>query len=230
MAEPANVVVGMVSDVLIPNDFVNALLSLLAQRHSVIRNRVIHVQGFAGRLDVGRHIVAKTFLENTDADYLLTLDTDMVFSPKDFDELVRSAVQSEQPAILSGLYPRLDGSFCVFDLEDQGYVPAEQGAVQAVRFYQAGAVGLGFCLIPRAILEDMQGATGSPLPWFEVGAEGPGRLADDTSFCYRATQLGYEVYVNTQVRIGHLKMVTMFPREASPELAVVEKKLLVPDA
>jgi hypothetical protein len=223
-----NIVVGFISSDRVPADFVASLLSLLAQRSADIKNRVIHVQGFAGRLDVGRHIVAKTFMEQTDGEYLLMLDDDTVFGVHDYDRLIQAAENLENVGdIVSGLYARIDGTLCVFDLTDEGYKPTSPNLLAAQRFYPAGAVGLGFCLVHREVFDSLSKRAATALPWFEIGAEGPGRLADDTSFCYRAVQAGFSVFVDTKTQIGHSKTVTMYPKIEST-LTVPEKKLVVP--
>jgi hypothetical protein len=226
-----NVAIGFISDDKIDSEFVTSLLALLAQRGGDFRGRVIHTSGLAGRLDVGRHIVVDAFLSKTDADYLLMLDDDTVFTVKDYDELLRSVKAADELCIVSGLYTRRDGSFCVFDLTEDGYTPVSPEMLLGHKFYAAGAVGLGFSIVPRQVFERIvEAQPGQNLPWFENGAAGPGRLADDTSFCFRASESDIPVYVNTEVRVGHIKSVVMYPRLESQLVVPPEKKLIVPGA
>lgn len=229
---PPSVVLGFVADTLVETDFVTSLLNVTAVRHDQIKGRVITTQGYAGRLDIGRHIIASAFLNSTDADYLVMVDSDVVFTLKDYDELLRSAVDAVVPSIISGLYARHDGSFCVFDLIDNGdedvWTPVGGEELSHNRFYEAAGVGMGFVCIPRSVLEKIaEGHEDRPLPWFDNTAKGPGRMADDTSFCWRATSSGIKIFVNTQVQVGHLKTVAMYPK-LDPTLMVAEKKLIVP--
>jgi hypothetical protein len=225
----ASVVVGFVSDNLLPTEFVSCLLSLLAQRADQIQNRVIQVNGFAGRLDIGRHIVANTFMDGTDADYLLMLDTDMVFEVKDYDRLVTGMEKANgDDCVISGLYARQDGSFCVFDLDDQ-FVPTPQETLQGKRWYEAAGFGLGFCMVPRNVFARIQKGSGDvDLPWFQMGEVEGVRVADDTSFCLRAMEAEVPLFVDMEIQVGHLKTVSMYPKVDPPALAAVEKKLIVP--
>ena len=220
----ASVVVGFVSDNLLPTEFVSCLLSLLAQRADQIQNRVIQVNGFAGRLDIGRHIVVNTFVEGSDADYLLMLDTDMVFDVKDYDRLVNGMDKANGDAcVISGLYYRADGTPCVFDRNEAGFAPVRPEVLQGKRWYEAAGFGLGFCLVPRTVLERMN--DGSDLPWFQIGEEDGIRVVDDTSFCYRASKLDVPLFVDMEIQVGHLKTVTMYPK-VEPAIKVPE--LIVP--
>ena len=224
--ESLNVALGFVADAKVDTEFLTSLLNVVAQRQDQIQGRVITTQGFAGRLDIGRSIVATAFLERTDADYLVMVDSDMVFDVKHYDELVRGSKRGGG-SITSGLYARNDGSLCVFDLTDEGYRITDPTKLMAVtRYYEAGAVGMGFICIPRRVLVKMQEAMPDhPLPWFENGAEGPGRLADDTSFCWRASEVDEQVYVDVTIQVGHLKTVAMFPKIESQ---LVKPGLVVP--
>lgn len=225
--EPHNVVLGFVADSTLETDFVTSLLNVVAQRHDQIKGRVISTTGYAGRMDVGRHLVASAFLEATDGDYLVMVDPNTVFDVKNYDELVRSAVDASLVSIVSGLYAREDGTFCVFNQTPDGYAPTPADTLSRHKFYDADAVGLGFVCIPRAILESLKESVDSALPWFDNTADGPGHLDDATSFCWRATEAGFHVFVNTQVQVGRLKTVAMYPRMES-QLKAVEKKLIVP--
>lgn len=207
-----NVAIGYICGDSVDSEFVQSLLSLTAQRGSHIKGRVIQTRGFSGRLDVGRHMVAQIFMDRTDADYLLMLDSDIVFTVEDYDELLRASTQAAEPSIVSGVYPREDGSLCVYDLTDEGYRLTDPTNLMHTKFYEAGAVGMGFCMIPRVVLEELNKDTDTLLPWFDQTIDGPGRLADDTSFCYRCSDIGVPVYVDTQVQVGHVKTAIMMPK------------------
>lgn len=232
--EADNVAIGIVSDETVPVDFLACLLSLMNQRIYDIRNRVIQARGYVGRLDIGRSTVAKVFLEQTDADYLLMLDTDMVFGVKEYDMLKQSLKNTDKPSVLSGLYFQIDGQPCVFEeTEDGTLANVIPQTLAKHRFYRAASVGLGFTMAPRTVFEKIaeQAYDDSPLPYFDNTARGHADqpLADDSSFCVRANDAGCPVYVDTKVQIGHLKTVTMFPRlPDKPQLEVPEKKLIVP--
>lgn len=221
----ANVAIGVIADDKVDSDFVRCLLQLLGQRGGDIKGRVVYTQGAAGRLDVARHVVTASFMNQTDADYLLWLDADMQFTIQDYDHLVeaaREAEKKEQPCLISGLYARTDGSFCVFDLEDSRYHAVDPHNLAGRRWYEPDGVGLGFCIVPRTLFLDLGGPTDdNRLPWYEnAGVE-----ADDTSLCRRAKEAGYQIFVDLNIKLGHLKTVAMYPQ--IPE-GIQKPELIVP--
>jgi hypothetical protein len=226
--DSGGVVIGTITDDLIPAEFFSQVLELLGTRTQLFKNRVIHVRGFVGRLDIGRSAVASTFLDKTDGEFLLFIDDDMVFETKDFDTLFSGTHMWEEPAVLSGIYAKQDGSLAHADWTEDGDLKPLEPTDFKSRYRKQGAGGLGFCLIPRVILEAMR-PQNQPLPWFDQTEPGPGkaRMADDTSFFWRIWDR-YPAYLDTKVLVGHRKKVAMYPKIAVEELAVPKKELIVP--
>ena len=90
----------------------------------------------------------------------------------------------------------------------------KDGHTKTVKDFRNGSVisvdvaGLGFMLTHREVLEKMAAAHFSQYrPWFDNSALGPAGqpLADDSSFCARAKELGYNILVDTAVVLGHIK-------------------------
>lgn len=224
------VAIGFLADQTVDAQFVSSLLAVLAQRPTQTKGRVIQVQGFAGRLDIGRHYVAQIFLDQTTADYLLMVDSDMVFTVEDFDTIIKDVTSVEEPALISGLYVRENGSMCAFDLVDGKLQPVDPTNLVHSRWYDPASVGLGFTAVRRDLLQNLRELDeDNPMPWFNSAQEGwPGvRMADDSSFCYNVTAAGYKLTLDTDIKVGHLKSVTMMPKLESA-LVTPEKGLVVP--
>jgi GT2 family glycosyltransferase len=197
MAE--RVVLGVVYDSVMDAPFVWSLFELTRQRRENVAG-AISIEGFSGRLDAKRNHVAKQFLERTTCDWLLTLDTDMVFTPEDFDTLLASADPVERP-IVTGIYfvnerpPRaaianlVDGSIkSVPDWEEHKLFPVDY-------------CGSGFMLIHRSVLEKL-----GDDPYRQDIASPSGTLVtEDYAFCERAREAGFPVHANPDVFIGHVK-------------------------
>lgn len=160
-----------------------------------------------------RSIVATHFLEETDADVLLTIDSDISFSP---DHAMHICKQAEElQAIVVGAYntrsfdkrkPTSElwpGQQVVFG-NDPSPVSIKYGAS-------------GFMAIHRSVLAKL--AEGMPLlhanaawrfyPFYhtEIVDEphvGPILLSEDFAFCAKAREAGFETYLNPAVRLGHL--------------------------
>lgn len=211
----AGTAIGFIADHQVDTEFVSCLLGLLRQRQDEFQARVIQSRGYAGRLDVGRSAIFEAFLRGTDADYLLCLDSDMVFEAADYDRL-KAGLELSPHAIVSGLYTQIDGQPCVFkETADGVFVNVHPTELSGKRWYPAASAGLGFTLVSRATLEDIREMMGEdyPLPFSDNTARGPADqpLADDSSFFYRARLAGWELYVDTKTTIGHLKQVAMYP-------------------
>lgn len=165
-----------------------------------------------------RNALAAQFLEGS-CTHLLFVDSDMVFTPA---QVIRLMSHSE--AIVGGLYSQkqLKNSFNI-----QGRIGDDvRDWVMQVR-----RVGTGFLSIRRDVLEAMISAFGSEIEYIHAGyglGEGhrqwnffgvgvrldedgiPRLFSEDFYFCERARELGFKVYVDLRVILGHIGQVT-FP-------------------
>lgn len=67
------------------------------------------------------------------------------------------------------------------------------------------AVGTGFLLIRDQVFRRMSD------PWFRCGKVHPEVIAEDFDFCLRAAELGFPIYLDPRVHIGHLTSVIVWP-------------------
>lgn len=160
-----------------------------------------------------RSIVATHFLTETDADVLLTIDSDISFNPDQAMHICEQA--NDLGAIVVGAYNTR--SF------DKKKPTSELWPGQQVTFandptpvsIKYGASG--FMAISRKVLEVL--AQGMPLlhagqawqfyPFYhtEIADDpqaGPILLSEDFAFCEKARRVGFETYLNPAVRLGHL--------------------------
>ena len=200
---PDAVTIGVMADHHLDFVMVRDLVKLIHDRWNEIGGRVIWAIGDVGHLDIGRNRVAENFLKETTSEWLLWLDTDMSFRATDFDALYHRGA-----SIVSGLYYRDTDppTPCMFRYKD--------GHAKVLKDFRPGAMvsvdvaGMGFMLTHREVLEKMAAARFSQYrPWFDNSALGPAGqpLADDSSFCARAKELGYNILVDTAVVLGHIK-------------------------
>ena len=178
--------------------FVWSLFNLTRKREDQIIG-AISVGGGAGRLDNARNEVAKRFMR-LNSEWLLTLDTDMVFSVENFDALLASADPDFAP-IVSGIYfvderpPRAaaantvdDSIKSISDWEDDKLIHVEW-------------CGAGFMLIHRSVFEKL----GDEPYRQDIVAPSGALVGEDYSFCERARQAGFTIQVNPSVFVGHVK-------------------------
>ena len=146
-----------------------------------------------------RNKLAQTAIQ-MDTDYIFWLDSDMVFNP-DILERMMNTMQEKKLDILSGLYFRrvppytavlfdkleiVDGK-CEFTNFDE--VPQEM--------FKAGGVGFGCVLMKTDVAFDVYSEY---LDMFSPIAS----VGEDLSFCWRARQCGYDIWVDPSVKLGHV--------------------------
>lgn len=195
---------GITHDELIHALFMNCVLKL---KNSRDLGPTIMVLGGPGNLDVGRNKVAAYFLDNTDSEWLLTIDTDMVFTPEHFDTLLATGMEHKA---VSGIYfvneaaPRP----CMVIRDDAS------GAMLTPKDWEEGivpvhGVGGGFMLIHRDALLAIGDTSDTDRggPWYRQSATGANQsmLEPDYALCQRLEQTGNQVVVNTKVFVGHIK-------------------------
>lgn len=182
--------------------------------------KVVGTMGVA----TGRNKIAACFLDDTDAEWLWFIDTDMGFGPDTVDRLVKSADPELRPVM---------GGLC-FAIKRQ-----QQGAFYAERFrmsptiysfheladevgfrpildyrrdqvVQAAGTGAACLLIHRGALDTVRARFGDV--WFEpithpTGEKGggPRGFSEDLSFCVRLASLDIPVHVDTAVKTCHEK-------------------------
>ena len=168
-----------------------------------------------------RNEVVRKFLEYGQADWLWMVDSDMTFSPDVVERLLEYADPDKAPIV---------GGLC-FGFDEHGDVqPTLYGLLgdaddpqhmQVIRYhewqpdamYQVAGTGAACLLIHRGVLErmrDFDHPRGKPgfndaYPWFQETEHNGQPVGEDITFCWRAIQLGYPVYVNTAVQLGHVK-------------------------
>jgi len=204
-------------------EFVQSLIQ--AQSHPDIEGLGVKLEGFLLQscgpyLDDGRNRVIEAFMA-TDAEWLLFVDSDIAFAPRDLARLVVWAREKpETRAISSGCYfsPQGGKFYTVAYRLDGGnasgpYVAIESSEITARRTpTKVDAVGAGFMLLHRGMLEHFATVFAPPQPWFaevvtSLDDGTPVHMGEDLTFCARAQSLGYPIWLHRAVRLTHYKTV-----------------------
>jgi hypothetical protein len=182
--------------------------------------------GNVGLTTRSRNVVVKTFLETTDADWLLMIDSDERLSLDAWHKLLDAAHDKERP-IVSGLV------FAAFFDEQDGLRPVptiyrmdmEKG-LQPIDDYpideliDVDAVGTGCLLIHRSVLLDMQKQAtpnqGKDWAWFVEGAIDGTYFGEDLLFSKRLKSMGYKIHAHTGAILPHHKQFWLDDRHHIP--------------
>jgi len=177
-------------------------------------NNLIQVQNI-GLTTRSRNLVVKTFLETTDAAWLLMIDSDERLSTENFMKLVDAAHDKDRP-IISGLV------FAAFfdDKDDLRAVPtiykmSEEAGLTAIDDYpinqimEVDATGTGCLLIHRDVFLEMQKQSnpnqGKDWAWFVEGAIQGTYFGEDLLFSKRLKAMGYKIHAHTGAILPHHK-------------------------
>ena len=182
--------------------------------------------GNVGLTTRSRNVVVKTFLETTDADWLLMIDSDERLSLETWHKLIDSAHDKDRP-IVSGLV------FAAFFDDQDGLRPvptiykmdSEKG-LQPIDAYpideliEVDAVGTGCLLIHRSVLLDMQKQAtpnqGKDWAWFVEGAIDGTYFGEDLLFSKRLKSMGYKIFAHTGAILPHHKQFWLDDRHHIP--------------
>lgn len=171
------------------------------------------------RLADNRNMACRIMLDESDADWLLFIDSDMGFPPDAVDLLLAAADPASVPAIGALCFgmrkgePDGMGGYdslpfpTIFDWrqEPPGFIVRHDYARDAIT--RVAATGAAFLMLHRSVLEAMRAGAGDT--WFDRAKLSPetDTMGEDMSFCLRLGGFGLPIYVHTGVRTTHLKPV-----------------------
>lgn len=134
-------------------------------------------------------------------DKIISIDSDMSWSVEDFMKIYES-----DKDIVSGLCANAEG-LAVFTPLDIS-LPA-QDFINETEVFEIFAAGFAFMAIKQGVFESIE------RPWFELvyvrAYSGPNNektlipFGEDYSWCQKAKQAGYKIYIDPAAKIGHIK-------------------------
>lgn len=151
-----------------------------------------------------RNKLAALAVDN-EADYILWLDSDMVFPPNTLERMMKVLDEHSEIDILAGLYFRRGHPFTpvlfsklevnketnTVDFEGYENVPDE--------LFEVAGCGFGGVLMRTDCLLDIAGKEGGGV-WFTPFSN----AGEDLAFCIRARELGYKIYCEPSIEFGHM--------------------------
>jgi len=184
------------------------------------------------RIAVTRNKLVRDWLDESDCEWLLMVDSDMVFGPQAIPAMFDIAVHRGLK-LLGGLCFSVDNdgdqqsTALVLDPSQKRdgvdvLAPYEtvHGDLPKGALLEVAATGAAFLLIHRSLavkIRRMNGDTAQqpkPFVWFAEAAAGSGELGEDVFFCMQARAVAAEKqdtswlpYVATTIPVGHRKPV-----------------------
>ena len=169
-------------------------------------------------LDVLRGRDQKPFDGKLDFDLWITIDSDIVFNPQQVLQLIEN---SKEHPVVSGLYRMADlQHFACVQQWDEDYFKKHgsfkflrpEDVEGAPKFKKVAYNGMGFMAVRRDVLESLK------YPYFsyplQLMTASDGTIledmcSEDVAFCKNLKDAGYDVVVNTQLVVGHEKMLVI---------------------
>lgn len=135
-----------------------------------------------------------------EADFILWLDSDMVFEPDTLKRLLGD-YKAGKGDIISGIYFRRVPPFTPvlydkFEIQKEGTLYSHPVKIPDEIFEVEGC-GFGCVLMPTDVLFDVMGKYGQPFDPIKGNGE-------DLSFCWRARQCGYKIVCDPGISCGHV--------------------------
>jgi hypothetical protein len=183
----------------------NNIQPILSCRQS---NNIYYVRNMCLGADITRGKCQKPFDGKLDYDFIMWIDSDILFSPAQFQRLIGYNVE-----IVSGIYLmeggealatvekwdeehfRAHGCFQFMTLDD---VKGKEGLIDVAY------TGMGFMLVKKGVFEKLE------YSWFKPLEKQIGDMVDitmeDVAFCLRIREKGIHVLIDPMVRVGHEKV------------------------
>lgn len=157
----------------------------------------VHIEFLSGSLVYASRDRLTDFALQGGFDYVLWLDSDMIFN----STLLKDLLEQDED-IVSGIYftrkaPLLPCFFDELEITDKGgtshnYVDYPQNAK-----FEVKALGFGAVLTKVSVLEDI-------VNHYHTAFQPIINAGEDIAFCIRARELGYKIYCNSAIKVGHI--------------------------
>lgn len=177
--------------------FAQSLSTLKKTEHCVV-SFLINSLIYDSRNKLAAYAVEEEF------DYILWLDSDMVFPPNTLERMMKTLDEHPEIDILNALYfrrgaPFTPVAFDVLDINDKGECNFVDMTEVPEGLKEIAGCGFGCVLMRTDCLIDLAAKYGHNT-WFTP----LGNVGEDCSFCIRARNEGYKIFCDPTIPIGHM--------------------------
>lgn len=177
-------------------------------------SNVYHVRASSLGADVSRGKNQKPFNGVMDYDWILWIDSDIVWTPKDIENLLYT-----KGDIVSGLYIMADNKnfTAVVDWDTEYYQKNRtfqfltREDLKSDKFknpFEVTYVGMGFMAVRKGVYESVEYPWFSP-ETFDLGNGMYDFCSEDVAFCLKAKRKGFKIVVNPKIIVGHEKKIVL---------------------
>lgn len=139
-----------------------------------------------------------------EADYILWLDSDMVFQPDTLERMIQTLDEHKEIDILSGLYFRRGQPFTPvlykkLETDAEGNTVWEDYIDFPEGVFEVAGCGFGCVLMRTDCLLDIAAKENGGM-WFTPFRD----CGEDCAFCIRARNNGYRIFCDSSIDLGHM--------------------------
>jgi len=168
-------------------------------------------------LDTMRGNDQKPFDGKIDYDVWVTIDSDIIFTPKQLIELIED---TDKYPVISGIY-RMANSKYIAAVKEWDLAHFIKNGVyefidpetldKDIKHHEVVYSGMGFMACTREVLEKIKYPYFNyPTEELEIDGKTVSQIfSEDVSFSKRVTDAGYKIVINTDLRVGHEKKLIM---------------------
>ena len=168
---------------------------------------IYHVRNYCLDGDKYGPTTQKPFQENIDYDYIMWIDSDIIYQPKDFHRLLKSLENKPQHHILSGIYLTQDKKHFTTHINNKRLTKSDIKKLKNI--IKVDSTGFGFTLIRRGVFELLSYPWFQPLKLIDTDKNYEMFLGEDVSFSHRAKEKDFDTYIHPQVLLGHEKLLVI---------------------
>lgn len=185
----------------IPTEFFGAIINLNNNGNTVLAIEANSLVYWA------RNQLTIKAMKDFKCDYILWLDSDMTFEPDLLIKLLTDAVENDLDFVTGLCFTRVmptKPTICKKILWGQDSEGNTQGGAETYvdypkdQLFEIAGAGLACALVKVSAIDDVgikcKMSPFQPLP----------QLSEDYSFCFRLQQLGYKMWCDSRVKVGHV--------------------------
>jgi hypothetical protein len=180
----------------------------------------------SGLITRSRNLLVKNYLEQTDAPWLLMMDSDERMTLENFDKLVAAADAEKRPVVSALVFAAFFDDEDMLrpiptiynEFPDRGLVAFDDYPIDEI--IKVDATGTGCLLIHRSVLLEIQSKTtenqGKEWAWFMDGPIAGRWFGEDLLFSKRLASLGIPLHAHTGAILAHKKDFWLDERHHTP--------------
>ncbi|MGA9884058.1 MAG: hypothetical protein WBQ34_10095 [Candidatus Acidiferrales bacterium] len=214
---------------MVHTDFMTSVLDMLRIDGSTGRHLFTGQIGIRGLyVAQSRNEAVVLFRKQEHADWMLFVDTDIIFTTEQVYALIDAANEADAPIMAGTYFGYLSGKLwpVLFSKNADGmYYPIQEFADDRVQ--PIAACGMGFTLIHRRVFDALYNEA-DPWCWFGHDLYMGKRMGEDICFCERASKAGFSMFADGRVTVSHIKSraesLGTWLESIGPEVVVRQEK------